>query len=106
MYKFFTTIIVLLTLFSSPLWALTPDEVIRLKAAGVSDSVIETMIERGTNIREGSGVWETGNHIIYQAAPNNRLQRDNELHERWKEERSLDAVGNVIIDGRRPLPQQ
>ncbi len=87
-----------------PALALSTDEVIRLKQAGVSDEVIQKMIEQDNAPRDGSGVWQTDDQIIYQSAPRDRSAQDNYWHERWKEERSMDAVGNVIIDGRRPLP--
>jgi hypothetical protein len=95
-------IIILSTL--APAWALTPDEIIRLKEAGVSDALIQTMIESGSNTHDGSGIWEDERHINYQAAPSYRSRQDHDRHERWKEERAMEAAGNVIIDGRRPLP--
>jgi hypothetical protein len=93
-------------LLAAPALALTPDEVIRLKEAGVSDTLIQSMIESGSNTHDGSGIWEDKGQITYQAAPNYNARRDQYRHERWKEERALEAVGQVIIDGRRPLPNQ
>ena len=103
MLKLFLTF-TLLAVMCLPALALSPEEVIRLKEAGVSDSLIQTMIENNSGAIDGSGIRETDKYIIYQAAPIERSRQYNYDHERWKEERSMDAVGNVIIDGRRPLP--
>lgn len=97
-------IIIIISNTFTPAWALTPDEIIRLKEAGVSDALIQTMIESGSNTHDGSGVWEDEGRVNYQAAPNHRGRQDHDRHERWKEERGMEAADNVIIDGRRPLP--
>lgn len=90
---------------AAPAWGLSVDEVIRLKQSGVSDEVIQKMIDQDSGPRDGSGVWETSNQIIYQAAPRQRSQDEHYRHERWKEETSMNALGNIVIDGRRPLPE-
>jgi len=83
-----------------PAAALTPEEVIRLKKAGVSDETIRMMMEqeRLGGLKQGP-VEETKDEIIYRAGNPARVQR-NKRHERWKEEKSMEAVGNVIIDSR------
>lgn len=83
--------------------ALTSEEVIRLKKAGVSDAVIEKMMEQErAGGLQGGPMEDTGDEVVYRAGRNNaaRTQR-NSRHERWKEEKSMEAVGNIIIDGRR-----
>jgi hypothetical protein len=86
-----------------PGWALTTEEVIRLKNAGVSDETIQKMIEqekRGGGAHQGP-VSETRDQIIYRAGPSDEEIEQNRRRERRKEERSLDALDNVIIDQRR-----
>ncbi len=84
-------------------WGLTPDEVIKLKKAGVSDETIQMMLEQekaGGNVKQGP-VEDTGNEVIYRAGQNTKAQAErNARHEAWKEKKSLEAVGGVIIDGR------
>ena len=90
-------------LWASAAWGLTPEEVIKLKKAGVSDATIQTMLEQeraGGDVKQGP-VEDTGNEVIYRAGQNSKAQAErNARHEAWKEKKSLDAVGNVIIDGR------
>ena len=85
---------------AAPAAALTPEEVIRLKKAGVNDETIRMMMEqeRLGGLKQGP-VEETKDEIIYRAGNPARDQR-NRRHERWKEEKSMEAVGNVIIDSR------
>lgn len=84
-------------------WALTADEVIRLKKAGVSDATIQKMLEQEKAGGSSYGpVSETKDEIIYKAGKNVKsdMQRNRE-HERWKEEKSMDALQGVIIDKRK-----
>ena len=84
-------------------WALTADEVIRLKKAGVSDATIQKMLEQEKAGGSNQGpVTETKDEIIYKAGENVKsdMQRNRE-HERWKEEKSMDALQGVIIDKRK-----
>ena len=83
-------------------WALTPDEVIRLKKSGVSDAVIQKMLEQESRGQSQPGpVEDKGGEMVYSAGKNNkdRIQRNKE-HERWKEEKSMDALKGVVIDTR------
>jgi hypothetical protein len=87
-----------------PAWALSADEVIRLKNAGVSDETIQKMIEqekRGGSSPQRGPVSETKDQVIYRAGPDDEEIERNQRRERRKEERSLDAVDKVIIDQRR-----
>lgn len=45
-------------------WALTVDEVIKLKQAGVADSTIELLIKRSGDAR-AAGVWKQDGWIIH-----------------------------------------
>lgn len=94
-----------LTVTAAASWALTAEEVIRLKKAGVSDATIEKMLEQERAGGSSKGpVTETKDEIIYKAGENVKsdMQRNRE-HERWKEEKSMDALQGVIIDKRRQL---
>jgi hypothetical protein len=87
-----------------PVWALSADEVIRLKNAGVSDETIQKMIEqekRGGASPQRGPVSETKDQVIYRAGPDDEDIQRNQQRERRKEERSLDAADKVIIDQRR-----
>ena len=86
-------------------WALTADEGLRLKKAGVSDGTIQKMIEQDKKGGAQQGpVTETRDQVIYRAGPTDEEIESRERHERRKEDRALDAMGNVIIDQRRGLP--
>ncbi len=92
-----------LLLMATAAWALTADEVIRLKKAGVSEATIQKMLEAE---RQGGGgaqgpVTESKGEVIYRAGQDTQEQAQrNAEHERWKEEKALNAAGNVIIDQR------
>ncbi len=90
-------------LMASAAAALTPEEVIRLKKAGVSDKTIQLMLEQE---RAGGGtpeaVEDTSGEVVYRAGQNTKADMDrNARHEAWKEKKSLEAVGGVIIDQRK-----
>jgi hypothetical protein len=87
-----------LACLAAPAWSLSTEDVIRLKQAGVSDEVVQKMIEQENQPREGSGVWETEDYIIYQAAP--PRTNANRRHEDWKERRSMSVADKLIIDSR------
>ncbi len=83
--------------------ALSPEEVIRLKKAGVSDQTIQLMLEQEAAGGGGAAgpVQEGRGEVVYRAGSGVReeMQRNRE-HERWKEEKSLEALKGVIIDTR------
>ncbi|MCB2186618.1 MAG: hypothetical protein KQJ78_09390 [Deltaproteobacteria bacterium] len=88
---------------AAPAWALTAQEVIELKKAGVSDEVIQKMLDQeAAGANQTGPVQEDSGSITYKAGPSKEQVQQNAEHERWKEEKSMDAVGNVIIDTRRP----
>lgn len=98
---FMLAIIVLLA--AGPTWALSTEEVIKLKKAGVSDETIQMMLEQekaGGDVKPP--VEDTGEEVIYRAGQNSKAQAErNAKHEAWKEKKSLEAVGGIIIDKRR-----
>ena len=98
-------LVLALVLAAGPAAALTAQEVIDLKKAGVSEETIQKMIEQermGSSQSSNSPVTESKDEVIYQAGEGAAARaEENRRHERWKEEKSLDAVGNVIIDLRR-----
>jgi hypothetical protein len=92
-----------------PLYALTVDEIIRLKEAGVDDKTIQMLIEQERTIREETrelGVKEIEKQggekdkIYYSITPaeeENKGQRE----EREKLEKSWEMLKNIIIDERK-----
>jgi DNA-binding transcriptional MerR regulator len=95
-----TALLLAFLLAAGPAAALTAQEVIELKKAGVSEETIQKMIEQerqGT--ASNSPVAETKDEMVYQAGEDAAARaEENRRHERWKEKKSLDATGNVIID--------
>lgn len=91
-------------LWAGSAWGLTPEEVIKLKKSGVSDETIQMMLEQekaGGDVKQGP-VEDTGNEVIYRAGQNTKAQAErNARHEAWKEKKSLEAVGGVIVDQRK-----
>ncbi|MBI5522817.1 MAG: hypothetical protein HY910_09325 [Desulfarculus sp.] len=93
---------------AAPAAALTPEEVIKLKKAGVSDATIEKMLEQerqGGSTQTGP-VTETEDRVIYRSSQGTAEDiRRNEQHERWKEQKSMEMLkGGIIIDGRTGQP--
>lgn len=84
-------------------WALTPDEVIKLKKAGVSDETIRLMIQQGSNPADQMGTREVkdaeGNTSINYStgAPPRQNSQQQQVDEAWK----MLQNQNVIIDKRR-----
>lgn len=100
--------LIFLAVAAATAWALSPEEVIRLKKAGVSDAVIQKMLEQEKQGRTSQPSYEENQgEVVYRAGGNvqQEMQR-NEEHERWKEEKSLDALKGVVIDTRTNPPLQ
>lgn len=98
-----TTIVVSIVLGVGWAWALTPDEVIKLKKAGVSDETIRLMIQQGNNPADQMGTREVkdadGNTSINYStgAPPRQNSQQQQVDEAWK----MLQNQNVIIDKRR-----
>ena len=93
----------------SPLCALTVDEVIRLKEAGVDDKTIQMLIEQERMIQEetkGLGVKEiekpggVKDKIYYSITPAEEGIKGQQ-EEREKLEKSWEMLKNIIIDERK-----
>ena len=84
-------------------WGLTPDEVIKLKKAGVSDETIRLMIQQERNPADQMGTREikdaNGNTSINYStgAPPQQNSQQQQVDEAWK----MLQNQNVIIDKRR-----
>ena len=105
---------VLLLCFSGPLIfpvalpALTVDEIIKLKQAGVEDRTIQMLIEREKMKREGPGGVgvevttrpDGGKEVNYFSVTTPEEERKARLEEEEKMERALEILRNVIIDDR------
>lgn len=103
--RLMTLLVAAMVLAAAPAAALTADEVLRLKKAGVSDQTIQLMLQQesqGAVTR--SPVTQTDREVVYQAGQDvpRRIQ-ENRRREAEKERRALEAVGNIIIDGRNPV---
>ncbi len=87
---------------AAPAWGLTPQEVIELKKAGVGDATIQKMLEQEQRGGGQAGpISESQGEVTYQAGQGTPDEvRRNERHERWKEEKSMEALKGVIIDQR------
>lgn len=87
--------------------ALSPEEVIKLKKAGVSDETIRMMMEQERGQRKDSGwtqgspVRETDDMVIYGAGQNSAEDaRRMEERERRKEDQSMRMLPGIIMDQR------
>jgi hypothetical protein len=90
-------------------WALTPEQVIALKNAGVSDQTIQLMIRqeqdaRGEDPADFSGRKEIKDTdgktvIIYSTG---RPAANNRAREEKQTERAWEMLNNIIIDTRKP----
>ena len=95
--------------FLSPCYALTPDQIIKLKKAGVSDKTIQMMLEqerdaRNENPSDTIGVREVkdkeGNVVtIYSTGPPTK-ERPGDTEEA-KVEKAWKMLQNMIIDNRK-----
>lgn len=94
---------------AGPAGALSADEVLKLKQAGVSDATIQKMLEQERRGGAGAGqagpVRETQDAVSYGAGQNvPEKARQHEQRERMKEEKSLEMLKGVIVDQRQPAP--
>jgi len=81
-------------------YAITPEQIIELKKAGVSDETIQIMLEQE---KEGTRVINDGQgnvYIIYSTGKSARKERA-DITEEEKIERAWKMLENIIIDKRR-----
>ena len=91
------------------LHALSVDEIIKLKQAGVEDRTIQLIIELEKSNREGKeglGVKEIprpdgGKDRVYYSVTTPEEERQLKEEEKEKLERALEILQNIIIDERR-----
>ena len=91
------------------IYALTVEQIIKLKEAGVEDRTIQMLIQQEELTREdkeGVGVKETtrpdgGRDKIYYAVTTSEEERKIQQEEREKMENALEILRNIIIDDRR-----
>lgn len=87
-------------------WALTADEVIKLKKAGLSDATIQKMLEQ-EQTQSQSPIKDQGNVVVYSAGDNTAKDAaEHEAHERWKERKSMDVLQGTVIDMRNQQPAE
>jgi hypothetical protein len=95
--------------FAASLHALTVEQIIKLKEAGVEDRTIQMLIEQeeaNREGREGLGVKETtradgGKERTYYSVTTSDEHQKIEIEERVKLEKALEILRNIIIDERR-----
>jgi hypothetical protein len=109
--RFTTTQCGLLSLFLSisNAWALTPDQVIALKNAGVSDQTIQLMIRQEQDAAVGTPADFPGRKeikdkdgktvIIYSTGRSTRNNR--EAKEEKQTEKAWEMLNNIIVDPRK-----
>jgi len=96
-------------LLTRPSQALSVDEILKLKQAGVEDRTIQLLIEREKTDEEGKaglGVSETtrpdgGKDRTYSSVITSEEEREIRQEEREKMEDATEILRNVIIDRRR-----
>ena len=80
-------------------YAITPEQVIELKKAGVSDKTIQIMLEQE---KEGTRVINDGQgneYIIYSTGKSVQKEKA-DIKEEEKTERAWNMLENIIIDNR------
>ena len=95
--------------FAVPLHALTVDEILKLKQAGVEDRTIQMLIEREKARREGTGGVgvevttrpDGGKEVNYYSVPASEEERKAQQEEEEKMEKAMEILRNIIIDDRR-----
>jgi DNA-binding transcriptional MerR regulator len=82
--------------------ALTVDEITRLKEAGVSDAVIQKMLEQeAAGVKNEGPMVDDGSEVTFSAGKSVKAESQRKKqHERWKEKKAMDALQGVIIDQR------
>lgn len=101
------TIISLHLMMGNEVLALTVDEVIRLKEAGVSDETIQMLIKHPPpGPYKTMGTWEVKDHdgkeaTIYTTGTNEAQgKEDKETIEEENREKAWEMLNNMVIDGR------
>lgn len=97
---FFIRVLVIgLLLPASPVFALTPEEIVMLEEAGVEKAVIQRMIEESLP-GVGEVEDESGNRYIRYSTGKSRKGAVADADEAEKVERAWEMLRNMVIDGR------
>jgi hypothetical protein len=104
----FLVIFIHFQIFTMPIYALTAEEIIRLKEAGVDDKTIQMLIKKEKKNGEctnGLGTKEierpdAGKDKVYYSITTPEEERKNQEEEKEKLEKSLELLKNIIIDKR------
>ena len=90
---------IILFFFASSGDALTPDQIVKLKNAGVSDDTIQLMLAEGTQgVREVTD--ENGNTYIKYSTGSSSRQTEQDRDEEEKVRRAWKMLENILIDAR------
>jgi hypothetical protein len=111
MFRLYCLVILIYFTFSPvvSLYALSVEDIIRLKEAGVDDRTIQMLIQQEKTIEgdsKGLGVKEIkrsegGSDKIYYSIITPEEEEKSEQEEREKREKSWEMLKNVIIDDRK-----
>ena len=101
-------VLICIYLIPSPLYALTVEEIIRLKEAGVDDRTILILMEKERVKQEGPqgmGVQEkekpnSGKDKIYYSTTTAEEEQKIQQEEKEKLEKAYEILRNIIIDQR------
>jgi hypothetical protein len=87
---------------AGPASALSVEEVTRLKKAGVSDAVIQKMLEQeAAGVKNQGPMVETDSEVTFSAGDSVKADAQRKKqHEMWKQKKALDALQGVVIDQR------
>ncbi len=103
-------LLLLLILAPPPCLGLTPDQVLKLKKAGVSDRTIQLMIEQEREAKESPydtmGVREirdkSGKTVVVHSTGRSKIDPGEE--ERKRVEKAWEILRNIVVDDRRREP--
>lgn len=110
MYKVAAPIIfVVLPLFFNYSYALTPEQVIELKKAGVSDRTIRTMLDQEADAHEREAFDRIGTREIKDKSGNTYTVYSTggstiDREEKEKVDRAWEMLENMTIENKRPRP--
>ncbi|MGO9137366.1 MAG: hypothetical protein ACLP9S_01430 [Syntrophales bacterium] len=107
-YVLFALLLIFMNSFSSPCHALTPDQIIKLKKAGVSDKTIQMMLEQERDAKQENpsdaiGVREVkdkdGNIVTVYSTGRPTKESPGDTEEA-KVENAWKMLQNMVIDNR------
>ena len=108
-YVLLALLFIFMNIFLSPCYALTPDQIIKLKKAGVSDKTIQMMLEQERDARQENpsdqiGVREVkdkeGNVVTIYSTGRSTKESPGDTEDA-KVEKAWKMLQNMIIDNRK-----